>query len=103
MMVEAGALRGDLPDGNHLADEDPVVQPLQEKYSDFQKTQISLISAAIPFPHEGRFAIVTDVGGGMRWTRAVLRDEQRWRGRRSRVVLTPRRRRQIRGHSCGRR
>jgi len=24
---------------------------------------------AIPFPIEGRFAIVTDVGFGMRWTR----------------------------------
>jgi hypothetical protein len=22
----------------------------------------------VPFPHEGRFAIVTDVGSGMRWT-----------------------------------
>jgi hypothetical protein len=25
-----------------------------------------------PVPYEGRFAIVTDVGCGMRWTRAVL-------------------------------
>ena len=25
-----------------------------------------------PVPKEGRFAIVTDVGGGMRWTRAAL-------------------------------
>src|SRR6201987_1414895 len=23
----------------------------------------------VPFPHEGRFAIVTDVGSGTRWTR----------------------------------
>jgi hypothetical protein len=29
-----------------------------------------------PVPHEGRFAIVTDVGCGMRWTRAALQDEQ---------------------------
>jgi hypothetical protein len=27
---------------------------------------------AIPSHTEGRFAIVTDVGGGMRWTRMVL-------------------------------
>jgi hypothetical protein len=26
---------------------------------------------AVPPPLEGRFAIVTDVGGGMRWTRAA--------------------------------
>jgi hypothetical protein len=25
-----------------------------------------------PVPQEGRFAVVTDVGGGMRWTRMVL-------------------------------
>jgi hypothetical protein len=24
---------------------------------------------AVPLPHEGRFAVVTDVGSGMRWTR----------------------------------
>jgi hypothetical protein len=27
---------------------------------------------AVPPPLEGRFAIVTDVGGGMRWTQALL-------------------------------
>jgi hypothetical protein len=35
-------------------------------------TQISNISLAVPPPLEGRFAIVTDVGCGMRWTRAAL-------------------------------
>src|SRR5580704_12042036 len=28
-----------------------------------------------PGPHRGRFAIVTDVGQGMRWTQAVSKDE----------------------------
>src|ERR1700722_6336575 len=30
--------------------------------------QITSILSRIPRPHEGRFAIVTDVGCGMRWT-----------------------------------
>jgi hypothetical protein len=34
-------------------------------------TQITGLSRAIPFPIEGRFAIVTDVGFGMRWTRRL--------------------------------
>jgi hypothetical protein len=28
-----------------------------------------MIDCGVPPPHEGRFAIVTDVGSGMRWTR----------------------------------
>ena len=35
----------------------------------FHLTQIISLSLAVPSPYEGRFAIVTDVGGGMRWTR----------------------------------
>jgi hypothetical protein len=35
-------------------------------------TQITGISPPVPPPFEGRFAIVTDVGGGMRWTRMAL-------------------------------
>ena len=31
--------------------------------------QITTILSRVPHPHEGRFAIVTDVGSGMRWTR----------------------------------
>jgi len=45
------------------------VQPPFEKYFRFHLTQITGLSPAIPFPIEGRFAIVTDVGFGMRWTR----------------------------------
>src|ERR1700735_5495886 len=43
---------------------------------------------------QGRFAIVTNVGQGMRWTRAALLTRALICGRRSRVVLTPRRWRQ---------
>src|ERR1700694_1009446 len=43
-------------------------------------------------PHmRGVCAIVTDVGCGMRWTRRRRADERCQSGRRSRVVLTPRR------------
>jgi hypothetical protein len=45
------------------------VQPCSQKYLSFHLTQITGLSRAIPFPIEGRFAIVTDVGFGMRWTR----------------------------------
>jgi hypothetical protein len=53
------------------------------------------IERIIPPQTEGRFAIVTDVGRGMRWTRAALLTRARACGRRSRVVLTPRRWRQV--------
>jgi hypothetical protein len=46
---------------------------------------------AVPPTLEGRFAIVTDVGGGMRWTQGVPKTRALICGRRSRVVLTPRR------------
>jgi hypothetical protein len=49
----------------------PVQSGLQ-KYSASRFTQIKSISIAIPSHTEGRFAIVTDVGHGMRWTRMVL-------------------------------
>jgi hypothetical protein len=48
-----------------------------------------------PASQEGRFAIVTDVGCGMRWTRQRQKTNDIARGRRSRVVLTPRRWRQV--------
>jgi hypothetical protein len=44
------------------------VQLCFQKYLSFHLTQITGLSRAIPFPIEGRFAIVTDVGFGMRWT-----------------------------------
>jgi hypothetical protein len=47
------------------------VQPCLQKYPSFHLTQITGLCRAIPFPIEGRFAIVTDVGFGMRWTRRL--------------------------------
>ena len=57
----------------------------------------SVVYARRPAPSEGRFAIVTDVGRGMRWTRQRQKTNDVARGRRSRVVLTPRRWRQVGG------
>ncbi len=57
----------------------------------------SLHESSRPASHEGRFAIVTDVGCGMRWTQAARLTSALSCGRRSRVVLTPRRWRQV----CG--
>jgi len=66
----------------------------------------SAVCSPHPAPgHKGRFAIVTDVGYGMRWTRQRrardgiagrfpvsghnAQDERRFCGRQNRVVLTP--------------
>src|SRR6202034_1791907 len=54
---------------------------------------------AVPPRIEGRIAIVTNVGCGMQWTRVAAQDGRRRSGRRSRVVLTPRRWRQL-GDDC---
>src|ERR1700693_845384 len=70
------------------------VQPPSQKYSGSLLTQITSTSFASRPNTEGRFAIVTNVGQGMRWTRAVLLTRAPPCGRRSRVVLTPRRLRQ---------
>src|SRR5471030_923674 len=67
------------------------VQPFFQKYFHSLLTQITCISLAIPSHTEGRFAIVTDVGHGMRWTQAAHLTRAIPCGRRSRVVLTPRR------------
>ena len=71
------------------------VQPSLQKFFRSLLTQITHIFLAIPAHTEGRFAIVTDVGQGMRWTRVALLTRALSCGRRSRVVLTPRRRRQV--------
>ena len=70
------------------------IESSSQKYSGSLLTQITSISFAIPARTEGRFAIVTNVGQGMRWTRVALLTRAPTCGRRSRVVLTPRRRRQ---------
>jgi len=46
-----------------------VVQPHLQKYFPFRLTQITFTTPAVSFPEEGRIAIITDVGNGMRWTR----------------------------------
>jgi hypothetical protein len=48
------------------------VQPLSQKYFASRFDQISFLICPIPSHTEGRFAIVTDVGGGMRWTLTML-------------------------------
>jgi len=57
----------------------------------FAITQIRLITSPSRLFLEGRFAIVTDVGRGMRWTQAGTLTNGVGCGRRSRVVLAPRR------------
>ena len=52
----------------------------------FRKT---CLSGRVPPPPEGRFAIVTSVGGGMRWTRCAQRRSAD-RVRRNRAVPIPR-------------
>jgi len=44
------------------------VQPSAQKYSCLRKSEIMHSVAVLP-PSEGRYAIVTGVGGRMRWTR----------------------------------
>jgi hypothetical protein len=82
----------DLPDGlfGEIA-----VQPRLQKYFASRFGRNSFIDSHIPHPQEGRIAIVTDVGRGMRWTRQYRKTGEADRGRRSRVVLTPRRWRQV--------
>src|SRR5471030_1534994 len=61
--------RTDLPDGH--ACKKAVESPLQ-KYSGSLPSQITSTSRASRPNTEGRFAIVTNVGLGMRWTRVAL-------------------------------
>ena len=64
-------IRTDLPDGqiSSLADFH-LSSPSVKNILIFRRCD-SVYVACHPVPHEGRFAIVTDVGGGMQWTRAV--------------------------------
>jgi hypothetical protein len=50
---------------------DTPVQPPPQKYSGSLQRQITCIFLVIPAHTEGRFAIVTDVGQGMRWTQVA--------------------------------
>jgi hypothetical protein len=77
----------------------PPVQPLVKKYSDFPKTQISSYIRR-PVPPRG-VSRSSRARGGMRWPQAVLKTRALSCGRRRRVVLTPRRWRQVCGNSAG--
>ncbi len=83
-----------LPDGQIT---EMPVQPFSQKDFGVLFTQITSTSIVIPAYTEGRFAIVTNVGQGMRWTQAAPKTRALFCGRRSRVVLTPRRWRQVGG------
>jgi len=71
------------------------VQSLAQKDLPFRFSQITSDSAAVPAFHEGRIAIVTDVGRGMRWTPSVRKTNAPESGRSSRVVLMSRRWHQV--------
>ena len=105
-------LPSDLPDGRAV--ENPVESPLQ-KYFASPVGQIISTTSRHPTPQEGRIAIVTDAGCGCGGRGSVLRamgsqggffesvsghrhaDERCCSVRQNRVVLTPRRWRQVRG------
>ena len=58
--------RTDLPDRHSV---DSSVQPFPQKYFASSPGRNTFKPHAVPPSHEGRIAIVTDVGCGMRWTR----------------------------------
>jgi hypothetical protein len=64
--------------------------PAHKNISLYPSGKSSLQARAIPCPHEGRIATVTDVGRGRRWTRMRRQTSGATSGRRSRVVLAPR-------------
>jgi hypothetical protein len=77
------------------------VQSYFKKYSASRLTQITSIFAAI-LPHSRGVSRSSRTRGGMRWTQAALLTRACAGGRRSRVVLTPRRWRQVcGGNSAG--
>jgi hypothetical protein len=85
-------LSGDLPAGRDV----PIgVQPATQKHLASPFAKISSMESVVPPRSEGRIAIVTNVERGMRWTRRRAGRSALARGRRSRVVLTPRRWRQV--------
>ena len=62
-----------LPDGQiTTSPSKPLSSPQNENISLFQKCK-SGVGKAVSCPQEGRIAIVTDVGCGMRWTRRCAR------------------------------
>jgi hypothetical protein len=68
----------DLPDGQFF---DFAVQSHPQKYFVSQFGRNSFIDSAIPFPQEGRFAVVTDVGAGCNGRDGGALTRRRQRGR----------------------
>jgi hypothetical protein len=50
----------------------PVAKSFPAKPMALRSNPNQLYVSAVPPPLEGRFAIISDVGGGMRWTQALL-------------------------------
>jgi hypothetical protein len=90
-----------LPDGQITSLNQKSCQGPRAKIFLFHFSEIHDYSLRIPPPSEGRIAIVTDVGSGMRWTQGgsarLSRRRKHPRGRPSRVVLIPRRWDQVLG------
>jgi hypothetical protein len=72
------------------------VQSCLQKYFAFPVGQIKLTTCAVS-PLRGAYHDRRETRGGMRWTQMVLLTRAPSCGRQSRVVLTPRRRRQVSG------
>jgi hypothetical protein len=99
--VIATAIFTDLPDGQ--ISEMAVIclsSPLCKNILIFRNPNHCYISRR-PAPHKGRWPS-SRTRGGMRWTWAAPKTRARACGRRSRVVLTPRRRRQVGGRQIRR-
>jgi hypothetical protein len=78
---------------------------LRGKIFRFSSPANQLLLSCRPVPKEGTSAVVTNVGAGCGGRNSVVArlmraDERRWCVRRSRVVLTPRRWRQVCGRRC---
>jgi hypothetical protein len=88
------------PDGqinNPVLANFPVCPVLSKKIFRLTRRANHFYNSRRPVPKEGRCA-TSSTREGMRWTRAALETRTLlFRGRRSRVVLTPRRRRQVGG------
>jgi hypothetical protein len=83
------------PSGKSMGEPNDFLSIPAEKNISFRRSVETDLLIRYPASQEGRFAVVTDVGCGMRWTQAAPLTKACACGRRSRVVLTPRRWRQV--------
>ena len=67
------------------------VNPLREKYFSFSEPQITCMAGPVPRLSGGRIAIVTRRGAGCDGRFGLRETSAAQRGRRSRVVVVPRR------------